>query len=177
MRGSDWLMGVLTTVRDADLPDAWVGAGALRDLVWGERFGAGFNPTSVRDVDVAYFDPDHLDPGRDALMTARLTAARPDLPWEATNQAAVHRWYPAPIAPLTSVTAAVATWPETATAVAVRLTARDRLEVCAPLGLDDLLGGVWRHNPRQVTVAESRARPARHRPAERFPGVRVIPPG
>lgn len=177
MRGCDWLMGVLATVRDADLPDAWVGAGALRDLVWGARFGAGFDPRSVRDIDVPYFDPDDLAPGRDETMNARLAAARPDLPWEATNQAAVHLWYPAPMAPLTSIADALGTWPETATAVAVRLTDQDRLEVCAPFGLDDLLGGVWRHNPRQVTLAESRARLARHRPAERFGGVRVIPPG
>ena len=42
--GNPWFVRVLTTVRDSALPDAWVGAGALRDLVWGTRFGSGFDP-------------------------------------------------------------------------------------------------------------------------------------
>jgi hypothetical protein len=41
----------------------------------------------------------------------------------------------------------VATWPETATAVAVRLCVDDSLEVLAPCGVADLLGGVCRRNP------------------------------
>jgi len=48
--------------------------------------------------------------------------------------------------------------------------------VCAPLGLADLLGGVWRRNPTRASLAVSMARLARHRPAERWPAVRVIPP-
>jgi uncharacterized protein len=181
VRRSDWLLGVLATVRDSGLPDAWVGAGAVRDLVWCERYGSGFDPAAVRDVDVAYFDPDDLDSDRNDAATARLAALRPDVPWEARNQAAVHLWYAArfgtePVAPLTSIADALATWPEPATAVAVRLSAHHRIEVCAPLGLADLLGGVWRWNPRRVDLARSRERLTRHRPAERWPGVRVIPP-
>ena len=125
---SRWFTGMLTAVRAADLPDAWVGAGVLRDLVWG---GTGFDPAAVRDVDVAFFDPDDL--GRDRSATAALHAHRPDIPWEATNQAAVHTWYAEfyagpEVAPLQSTADGVATWPETATSVAVRLGADDRLK-------------------------------------------------
>jgi hypothetical protein len=95
----------------------------------------------------------------------------------------VHTWYHAkfggePVAALASIADAVATWPETATAVAVRLPAGGdaRIEVCAPLGLADLLGGVWRRNPRRVSLDVSLARLARHQPARRWPGVSVIPP-
>ncbi len=167
IRSSDWLLDVLRTVRDEDVPDAWVGAGTLRDLVWSRLFGSGFDPSVVRDVDVAYFDPADLSADNDERVTERLRARRPDVPWEATNQAAVHRWYAdvfagPPVAPLTSIADAVGTWPETATAVAVRLVGED-LEVCAPLGLDDLLGGVWRWNPRRVTRERSLDRFARYR--------------
>jgi len=173
---SRWFTGMLTAVRAADLPDAWVGAGVLRDLVWG---GAGFDPDAVRDVDVAFFDPDDLD--RDRSATAALHAHRPDIPWEATNQAAVHTWYAEfyagpEVAPLRSTADGVATWPETATSVAVRLGADDRLEICAPHGLDDLLDGVWRRNPRRISVEQSRLRLARHDPKRRWPAVRVIEP-
>jgi hypothetical protein len=182
VRSSEWLLGVLATVRRSGLPDAWVGAGALRDLVWGERYGSGFDPQAVRDVDVAYFDAGNLDSDDNDAATAALAALQPDVPWEARNQAAVHTWYArrfgtAPVPPFRSLAEALATWPETATAVAVRLTGDDRIEVCAPLGLADLMQGVWRWNPRRVGVERSRERLARHRPAERWPGVRVIPPG
>ncbi|MGI5523457.1 nucleotidyltransferase family protein [Micromonospora sp. CA-259024] len=79
--------------------------------------------------------------------------------------------------PYRSVGEAVATWPEYATAVAVCRDSADRLAVCAPYGLADLLSGVWRHNPARVGVALSRQRLARHRPAQRWPGVTVIEPG
>jgi uncharacterized protein len=39
-----------------------------------------------------------------------------------------------PVEPLMSIADAVATWPETATAVAVRLSHDGEVEVCAPLG-------------------------------------------
>jgi len=184
IRSSSWLMGVLRAVRQAGLPDAWVGAGVLRDLVWGELYGPGFTPGEVHDVDVAFFDPANLSRCRDEQATARLLAEGPGIPWQARNQAAVHTWYNAkfggePVAPLRSIADAVATWPETATTVAIRLEpdgAGDEIEICAPFGLSDLLGGVWRRNPRRVSLDVSRARLARHQPARRWPGVRVIPP-
>jgi uncharacterized protein len=50
----------------------------------------------------------------------------------------------------------------------------DGIEVCAPLGLDDLLGGVWRPNPVRVTPAISMARLARQRVRDRWPRVVVV---
>ncbi|MCX5120817.1 nucleotidyltransferase family protein [Micromonospora sp. NBC_00362] len=180
--GSEWLTRALTVVRDSGLPDAWIGAGALRDLVWGERYGHGFDPARVRDVDVVFFDPARLTRVDDDRATALLAGMWPQPPWQARNQAAVHTWYAArfggdPIKPYRSVAEAVATWPEYATAVAVRLDPDGRLTVCAPYGLTDLLVGVWRHNPARVDVDRSRQRLARHRPAQRWPGVTVIEPG
>lgn len=47
-------------------------------------------------------------------------------------------------APYASATEAIRHWPETATAVAIRLDEQDRLEVAAPLGLEDLFGLIVR---------------------------------
>jgi hypothetical protein len=180
---SPWLMRVLATVASSGLPDAWVGAGVLRDLVWGQLYGSGFTPTEVHDVDVVFFDRHDLTRGRDDQATEQLRRACPGVRWEAKNQAAVHTWYHAkfggePVAALASIADAVATWPETATAVAVRLAAEQdaRIEVCAPLGVADLLNGVWRRNPRRVSLEVSLARLARHQPARRWPRITVIPP-
>jgi uncharacterized protein len=182
VRTSAWLMGVLSAVHEQQIPEAWVGAGVVRDLVWGERYGHGFRPSDVHDVDVAYFDPGDLSRAKDDRVTAALGRRLPGVPWQARNQAAVHTWYARkfggePPAPLSSIADAVGTWPETATAVAVRIADDGELEVCAPLGLTDLLHGVWRRNPRRVSMQESLARIARHRPGERWPGVTVISPG
>lgn len=181
LTASPWMMRVLATVRDSGLPDAWVGAGALRDLVWGQLYGHGFDPTGVRDVDVAFYDPTDLGWERNDEATALLTATWPDQPWEARNQAAIHTWFHHrfggdPVAPFSSIEEAVATWPETATAVAARLDHDDTVHLCAPHGLDDLLAGTWRRNATRVSLTESRVRLARHRPQLRWPGVSVISP-
>ena len=181
IRSSPWMMRVLEAVRDDSAPDAWIGAGVLRDLVWGERYGPGFFPERVRDVDVAFFDPSDLSRANDDRVTERLRRRRSDVPWEATNQAAVHTWYAgkfggAAVEPLTSMWDAVGTWPETATAVAVRLRTDRVIDVCAPLGLADLLNGIWRRNPRRISVQRSLARLDRHDPRTRWPQVTVVPP-
>jgi uncharacterized protein len=136
----------------------------------------------VHDVDVAFFDPGDLSRERDDQVTAGLAARLSGVPWQARNQAAVHTWYAdrfggEPPEPLTSIADAVGTWPETATAVAVRLGDNGALEICAPFGLRDLMDGVWRWNPRRVSGAFSLSRLAKHRPGERWPGVTVIRPG
>ena len=175
LRVEPWMMRALNAVAGSGLPDAWIGAGAIRDLVWGACHG-GFDPARVRDVDVAYFDPANLSMERD-LEAQRVLAGLADLPWEATNQAAVHTWYHryfggAPVEPFGCVHDAVATWPETATCVAVRLMP-DGIEACAPHGLADLLNGIWRTNPVRVTPAISMARLARQRVRDRWPSVTI----
>lgn len=180
VRGSKWMMGVLTTVRACALPDWLVGAGALRDLVWDEMH-AGFGPSRVKDVDVAFFDLHDLSPAREKAAEAVLQTHSPDVRWDVKNQAAVHLWYEGrfgvAVEPLTSAADGVGTWPETATAVALRLSADDRLEIVAPCGLDDLIGGMYRRNPRRVTVEEYRRRLQRKDIAQRWPRVRVVDPG
>jgi uncharacterized protein len=173
---NDWFMTALAVVAGSGLPDAWIGAGAVRDVVWGARYGR-FETADVKDIDVAFFDPADLGRQRDQAAQEALRAVA-DLPWEATNQAAVHTWFPEhfggpPVDPFWCVHDAVATWPETATCVAVRLRA-GAIEVCAPHGLADLLAGVWRVNPVRVTREVSLARFARQRVRARWPGVTVV---
>ena len=99
--------------------------------------------------------------------------------WDAKNQAAVHLWYPRrfgiAVDPLESALDGVATWPEYATCVAVTRSDDGDVRVGAPYGLDDLLDGVWRRNPRRVTPEEYRRRLSRKDPALRWPGVLVLP--
>ena len=150
----------------------------LRDLVW-DRLHGQSRPAPPRDVDLAFFDPTRLDRARDAEVEQALAARLPGVPWDAKNQAAVHTWYGRvfgvrPVAPLRSAADGVATWPETATAVAVRLLDDDRLLVVAPCGLEDLFGLVCRRNPRRVTVDHYHRRLHDKRIAERWPRVEIV---
>ena len=179
VRSSDWLMAVLRAVRDVDPPDWLVGGGVLRDLVW-DRLHDRAEPSRPRDVDLAFFVPRRLDAGRDAEVERALVARLPGVPWDAKNQAAVHRWYGrvfgAEVPPLASAADGVGTWPETATAVAVRLLDGDRLRVVAPCGLEDLFALVCRRNPRRVSVDHYRRRLRDKRVAERWPRVTIVDP-
>src|SRR5512132_2751181 len=133
---------------------------------------------AARDVDLAFFDPARLDRARDAEVEQALAARLPGVPWDAKNQAAVHTWYGrvfgGRVAPLRSAADGVATWPETATAVAVRLLPDDRLQVVAPCGLDDLFGLVCRRNPRRVSFAHYHRRLRDKRVTERWPKVEIV---
>jgi hypothetical protein len=177
VRSTPWLLEALRAARDVDPPDWLVGGGVLRDLVW-DRLHGQSRPAPPRDVDLAFFDPTRLDRARDAEVEQALAARLPGVPWDAKNQAAVHTWYGrvfgGRVAPLRSAADGVATWPETATAVAVRLLPDDRLEVVAPCGLDDLFGLVCRRNPRRVTVDHYHRRLHDKRIAERWPRVEIV---
>jgi uncharacterized protein len=141
VRSSDWLMQVLRAARACDPRDWVIGAGVVRNLVWNHPHGYS-QPTPARDVDLAYFDALDLRPEAERAWEDRLHSAMPAVPWEVKNQAAVHLWYAqrldSSVPPLESIEAAVASWPEMAAAVAVRLLSDDRLAVIAPFGLTDL---------------------------------------
>ncbi len=125
----------LQRVRSLALADGWIGAGFVRDAVWDHLHGHGPRPP-VGDVDVIWFDRTSERVETDRLMEARLQACDSDLSWSVKNQAHMHLRNGD--LPYESTADAMRYWPETATAVAVRLTPLDMLEINAPLGLDDL---------------------------------------
>lgn len=175
---SPWYRKALDAVAGLGLRSWCVGAGAVRNLVWDHLHGYTM-PSPLADVDVAYFDADDLSPTTEARLQAALTAACPDLPWEVTNQAGVHLWYERyfgdQVAPLESIEAAVATWPETATSVALTVAPDGTPHVIAPCGLEDLFGMVVRRNPTRVSIARYHERIATKKYAERWPRVTIVP--
>ncbi len=177
IRSTDWFMYALTAVRQCDPPDWLVGGGVIRNLVWDHLHGFA-EPTVIRDVDVAFFDPADLTRERDEQVEAALDRLDPDVPWQAKNQAAVHQWYERRfgfcVDPLTSSSDAIGTWPETATSVAVRLLDDDNLMIVAPCGLDDLFQMVLRRNPRRITRELFEQRLLEKRILDLWPSVQVV---
>lgn len=177
VRATPWFMQALQAVAALQLPQPWcIGAGALRNLVWDALHGHA-TPSALADVDLAHFDPHDLRPQADQQLQARLLQRCPQLPWEVTNQAAVHLWFEAhfghAVAPLTSLADAVATWPEYTTAVAVTMDGQGRLTLIAPHGVHDLLAMRVRHNPLRASHATFVQRTLQKRYAERWPRVTV----
>jgi hypothetical protein len=174
LRGVPHLMAALVAAREVDAPDWLISAGAIRDAVWDTLHDR--EPALPHDVDLGFFDPDDLTPERDRAVERALCALEPELPWEAKNQAAVHLWYPRrfgiAVPPFRSSAEAVATFPEIATCIGVRLLPDDDMLVVAPHGLDDLLGCVCRHNPTRVPAALYEERVAAKGWRKRWPKLR-----
>ncbi|HSD38262.1 MAG TPA: nucleotidyltransferase family protein [Rhodocyclaceae bacterium] len=174
-RQSAWFMSALVAVRELGLPSWCIGAGAVRNLVWDALHESA--PSSLADVDVAYFDETATQAHEEELET-RLTVMRPHTPWDVKNQARVHEWFEGhfgyPAQPLLSLEEAVASWPEYVTCVGLTLKADDSIEVIAPYGLDDLFGIVVRHNPVRASIETYRLRVAQKRYMERWPRVTVV---
>lgn len=140
-----WRCHVLSLVQRLGVPDAWVGAGFVRNAVWDALYVRAYTP-APSDVDVIWFDPQRGDPACDAALTQQLCAWDACVPWSVTNQARMH--HRNGDVPYRDAVHAMRFWPETATAVAVRRQPDGRLAVAAPFGLHDLYHGVIAATPR-----------------------------
>lgn len=135
MRDSE-LMQILHTVSSLELPDWWVCAGYIRAKVW-DRLHEYAAPTKTDDVDVIYFDPSETDESREKYYEATLHRLQPNVPWSVKNQARMHIINHLP--PYTSSIDALSKFPETVTAIGVRLEESRTLKLAAPHGVDDLI--------------------------------------
>jgi uncharacterized protein len=137
------MMRLLTALEGESLPDAWIGAGFIRNAVWDFLTGRT-GETPANDVDAIYLDASDLRPEADLAIEARLRRLCPGVPWQVTNQARMRRRDAD--APWRDAAQAIAHWPETATAIAAR-SVRGRVEILAPFGVDDLAGLIVRPTP------------------------------
>ncbi len=137
---------LLDVLRDID-PDCWITGGAVRNLVWDA--GHGFTvATPLDDVDVVRFDAANSTKQADEALEAALSQAAPNVKWSVKNQARMHEL--GGDAPYRDLADALAKFPETASALAVRLGSDDLVEIMAPLGLEDLFRLVVRPTPYAV---------------------------
>jgi len=160
LRAHPWFMAAMDTVSDLGMCQWCIGAGVIRNIVFDYLDGGSTTP--IRDVDVAYFDLSDLLEYKDREYEKILKGHMPNVPWEVTNQAAVHLWFHKKfgyrVPAVNGIEEAVATWPETCTAVAVTKVHKDEYKVYAPCGLEDLFGMIIRRNPARVDVRTYNAR-------------------
>ncbi|WP_265596951.1 nucleotidyltransferase family protein [Acinetobacter nectaris] len=103
--------------------------------------------------------------------------------WDVVNQAKVHCWYKTDpnesIEPLCSIWHALSLWPETATAIAIRLTQDHKIEVIeviAPFWLVDLFDLKLRWNKNLVSESVFNQRIIRKNFIIRWPNLTIEKP-
>jgi len=163
---------LLESVAALNIGDCWIGAGLVRNAVWDHLHGNPIELVVGTDVDVIYCDRANASPRSDMAIHRRLASDNPGIPWSVHNQARMHERNGDP--PYENSEDALRYWPETATAVAARLH-NSRVQVIAPLGVDDLVALIVRPGPafaRKMDVYEKRL--ASKEWAKRWPQLRFI---
>lgn len=164
-------MAVLRLARSLDLPDWAIGAGFLRNRLW-DALTNERTCSPADDIDLLYFDRADPEGRGETAIEARLTEARPDLIWQARNQARMHRLNGD--VPYDDTLDALRYWLETCSAVAVRLERDGRLTLLAPYGLSDLFALVCRPTPAGIRRIEAyRARMMAKAWDRRWPNCRI----
>ncbi|UYZ24388.1 nucleotidyltransferase family protein [Mesobacillus jeotgali] len=130
------MMKIIHTASTLDLPDWWICAGFVRSKIWDTLHGFE-ERTMTPDVDVIYFDPANINEDEEKKLEDELKSLMPVIPWSVKNQARMHVVNQIP--PYTSSEDAISKFPETATALGVKLDKEKRLVMTAPCGLEDVL--------------------------------------
>lgn len=130
------MMEIIKAASTLNLPDWWICAGFLRSKIWDVLHE--FNDrTETPDIDVIYFDKTNIDEDIEKELEKKLINIMPNIPWSVKNQARMHiiNNFPA----YTSSEDAISKFPETATALGVKLDQENNLVLTAPCGLDDVI--------------------------------------
>jgi len=139
-----WMMDILNTAKTLQLPDWWICAGFVRSKIWDNLHGFE-ERTRLDDIDVIYFDPANLDESIEKKYEEILKDLRMDIPWSVKNEARMH--LKNNIKPYQSCVDAISKFPETATALGVKLNEMDEIILTAPCGIDDAINGIIKPSP------------------------------
>jgi hypothetical protein len=144
----------LECVYKLNLPDCYLAAGFLRNLVWDSLHHKKIS-TPLNDMDVIYFDISEVDDQAYLEYEVQLKQQMPDVNWQVRNQAKMNerngdRAY------LSSLDA-MSFWPEKETAVAIRKSEQGDYDCIAAFGFDSLFNFQITLNPkRKLSVFELR---------------------
>lgn len=136
IESDQWMMEILRAAKSLNLPDWWVCAGFVRTKVWDTLHGYDYR-TPLPDIDVIYFDKNEVCEEKEKHHEKRLLELCPIEPWSVKNQARMHVINNLP--PYANSTEAMSKFPETATAIGVKLNQDNQIQLNAPCGIQDLI--------------------------------------
>lgn len=166
-------MLALKAVREVGPLGAYIAAGFVRNRYWDSLYShRRIWPDA--DIDVVYFDKSDVSKAKERDFERGLETHLPTSLWQVRNQARMHDFGNHP--PFTDLGDALLHWSETATAIGVRLTENDGLQIVAPFGLDDLYAHVLRVTPSMKLHNSMgfETRLAEKRWSERWPDLTVV---
>ncbi len=146
-----WMMQLLKDAKSLNLPDWWICAGFVRSKIWDTVHNKCVR-TSLPDIDVIYYNPDNTKELEEKKYENQLKSLRPNTPWSVKNQARMHLVNK--MNPYTSSTDAISKFPETATALGVKLDEFDNVLLTAPWGTHDVLHLIVKPTPYFVETEE-----------------------
>ncbi|MEK4970544.1 nucleotidyltransferase family protein [Cytobacillus sp. FSL R7-0696] len=136
IRDDKEMMAILKAAKQLHLPDWWICAGFVRSKVW-DTLHHFQEKTPLPDVDVIYYDNQQLSETIEKYYEEKLHKILPNIPWSVKNEARMHSVNGLP--PYQSSEDAIAKFPETATAIGVKLDSENQLVITAPWGIEDLI--------------------------------------
>ncbi|CAK2152454.1 Nucleotidyltransferase-like protein [Vibrio crassostreae] len=139
-------MQVIDCVSQLDLPQCYVAAGFVRNLVWDHLHGYT-SPTPLNDIDVIYFDPIDTSYESNLRYEALLKQRLPELNWQVRNQACMH--IRNGDEPYQGSLDAMSYWPEKETAVAIKQSLTGDIECNSAFGLESLFDLKVTPNPKR----------------------------
>lgn len=139
-------VNALKCVSQLGLPQCYIAAGFVRNLVWDALHGFQV-ATPLNDADVIYFAPDERDPNAYLYYEAQLKQVMPEINWQVRNQAIMHTRNGD--LPYTSSLDAMSYWPEKETAIGIRQVVPEKYECISAFGYESLFGYCVTHNPKR----------------------------
>lgn len=138
------MLRILKTVQTLELPDWWICAGFIRNKIW-DTLHDYPSDTPLNDIDIIYFDPVDTSIETEENLNKKLHAIDSTMPWSVKNQARMHQKSGFP--PFKSSQDGIAHFPETPTAIGVKLTQDNHLLIAAPWGTKELMSLVVSPTP------------------------------
>lgn len=136
IKSDERMIEIIKVASTLNLPDWWICAGFVRSKIWDTLHG--FNDrTETPDVDVIYFDKTNIDENYEKELENKLISIMPNIPWSVKNEARMHIINNLP--PYDSSEDAISKFPETATALGIKLDKDNNLVLTSPCGIDDVI--------------------------------------
>ena len=159
IKEDEWMMDILRSVRILKLPDWWVCAGFVRSKIW-DTLHDFSERTPIPDIDVIFFDQTNISEFVEKKLEEKLKSLNPDIPWSVKNEARMHM--KSNVSPYSSSVDAISKFPETATALGVKLNITDNVILTAPWGISDVVNlevkptPFFTKNKKRIEIYEER---------------------
>ena len=145
IKSDNFRLRLLEIVTSLNLPDCFIAAGFVRNLVW--DYLHNYQGSALNDVDVIYYNNSDVSEMICKKAGDMLRSKAPEVNWQIKNQALMHirnndRVY-------INSTDAMTFWPEKETAIGVQLDKNGSIIVSAPFGVESLFQGKITYNPKR----------------------------